>query len=416
MLIYTLKRFGLAILVTFTVSMITFSLIYMAGDPAAAMAGETASDSDIAYLNELYGFDRPLPVQYAEWVSRAVQGDLGQSLYFKLPVSELLFDRLPVSMTLGICSIIFAILLAIPLGVVAAMRPNSWIDRVALTVSVCGQALPSFWFALLLIVAFAVTFPIFPITGADTPMHFVLPTIVLGYFATPAIMRLTRAGMLEVLSSDYIRTARAKGLSPRVVLFKHALRNAIIPVVSLAAVQFGFMLGECHDEQQARPSFGFALLLIVAFAVTFPIFPITGADTPMHFVLPTIVLGYFATPAIMRLTRAGMLEVLSSDYIRTARAKGLSPRVVLFKHALRNAIIPVVSLAAVQFGFMLGGSIVVESIFALHGAGYLAWESIGRHDLPVVQAIVLVFSLLYIILTFLADLLNAWLDPRIRVG
>jgi peptide/nickel transport system permease protein len=305
MLIYTLKRFGLAILVTFTVSMITFSLIYMAGDPAAAMAGETASDSDIAYLNELYGFDRPLPVQYAEWVSRALQGDLGQSLYFKLPVSELLFDRLPVSMTLGICSIIFAILLAIPLGVAAAMRPNSWIDRVALSVSVCGQALPSFWFAL---------------------------------------------------------------------------------------------------------------LLIVAFAVTFPIFPITGADTPMHFVLPTIVLGYFATPAIMRLTRAGMLEVLSSDYIRTARAKGLSPRVVLFKHALRNAIIPVVSLAAVQFGFMLGGSIVVESIFALHGAGYLAWESIGRHDLPVVQAIVLVFSLLYIILTFLADLLNAWLDPRIRVG
>ncbi len=305
MLIYTLKRFGLAILVTFTVSMITFSLIYMAGDPAAAMAGETASDSDIAYLNELYGFDRPLPVQYAEWVSRALQGDLGQSLYFKLPVSELLFDRLPVSMTLGMCSIIFAILLAIPLGVAAAMRPNSWIDRVALTVSVCGQALPSFWFAL---------------------------------------------------------------------------------------------------------------LLIVAFAVTFPIFPITGADTPMHFVLPTIVLGYFATPAIMRLTRAGMLEVLSSDYIRTARAKGLSPRVVLFKHALRNAIIPVVSLAAVQFGFMLGGSIVVESIFALHGAGYLAWESIGRHDLPVVQAIVLVFSLLYIVLTFLADLLNAWLDPRIRVG
>ena len=305
MLMYTLKRFGLAILVTLTVSMITFSLIYLAGDPAAAMAGETASDSDIAYLNELYGFDRPIPVQYWEWVVRAVQGDLGQSLYFKLPVSDMLADRLPVSMTLGACSITFAIVLSIPLGVAAAMRPNSWIDRVALSISVFGQALPSFWFAL---------------------------------------------------------------------------------------------------------------LLIVAFAVTIPIFPITGSDTPMHFVLPTIVLGYYATPAIMRLTRTGMLEVLSSDYIRTARAKGLPPRVVLFKHALRNAIIPVVSLAAVQFGFMLGGSIVVESIFALHGAGYLAWESIGRHDLPVVQAIVLVFSMFYILLTFLADLTNAWLDPRIRVG
>ncbi len=305
MLMYTLKRFGLAILVTLTVSMITFSLIYLAGDPAAAMAGETASDADIAYLNELYGFDRPVPVQYWEWVVRAVQGDLGQSLYFKLPVSELLFKRLPVSMTLGASAITFAIVLSIPLGVVAAMRPNSWIDRVALSISVFGQALPSFWFAL---------------------------------------------------------------------------------------------------------------LLIVGFAVIWPIFPITGSDTPMHFVLPTIVLGYYATPAIMRLTRTGMLEVLGSDYIRTARAKGLPPRVVLFKHALRNAIIPVVSLAAVQFGFMLGGSIVVESIFALNGAGYLAWESIGRNDLPVVQAIVLVFSMFYILLTFLADLANAWLDPRIRVG
>lgn len=305
MLMYTLKRFGLAILVTLTVSMITFSLIYLSGDPAAAMAGETASDADIEYLRVLYGFDRPLPMQYASWVGRALQGDLGQSLYFRLPVSDLLFERLPISMILGVSAITFAIVLSIPLGVLAAMRPNSWIDRVALSISVFGQALPSFWFAL---------------------------------------------------------------------------------------------------------------LLIVAFAVTFPIFPITGSDTPMHFVLPTLVLGYYATPAIMRLTRTGMLEVLGSDYIRTARAKGLPPVVVLFKHALRNAIIPVVSLAAVQFGFMLGGSIIVESIFALHGAGYLAWESIGRHDLPVVQAIVLVFSVFYIVLTFLADLLNAWLDPRIRVG
>ena len=164
------------------------------------------------------------------------------------------------------------------------------------------------------------------------------------------------------------------------------------------------------------PSFWFALVLIVMFAVWYPIFPTTGSETWVHFVLPTIVLGYYATPAIMRLTRTGMLEVLGSDYIRTARAKGLPQHIILFKHALRNAVIPVVSLAAVQFGFMLGGSIVIESIFALHGAGYLAWESIGRNDLPVVQAVVLVFSLFYIVLTFLSDLLNAWLDPRIRVG
>jgi peptide/nickel transport system permease protein len=121
-------------------------------------------------------------------------------------------------------------------------------------------------------------------------------------------------------------------------------------------------------------------------------------------------------PAIMRLTRAGMLEVLSADYIRTARAKGAGAARVLFKHALRNAIVPVVSLAAVQMGFMLGGSIVVESVFALNGAGYLAWESIGRKDLPTVQALILVFSSFYIVFTLLSDLANAWLDPRLRAG
>lgn len=305
MLIYTLKRLVLALLVAATVSFVTFMLTRLTGDPAVAMAGETATDADIEFIRKLYGFDRPVLVQYAEWAVKALKGDFGMSFYFKMPVAHLLFDRLPVSMILGCSAITFAISLSIPLGVIAAMRPNSWIDRLALGISVVGQAMPSFWFAL---------------------------------------------------------------------------------------------------------------MLIIGFAVMWPILPTTGSESWQHFVLPTIVLGYYATPAIMRLTRTGMLEVMGSDYIRTARAKGLPYRVVLFKHALRNAVIPVVSLAAVQFGFMLGGSIVIESIFALHGAGYLAWESIARNDLPVVQAVVLVFSLFYIVLTFLSDLVNAWLDPRIRVG
>ena len=131
--------------------------------------------------------------------------------------------------------------------------------------------------------------------------------------------------------------------------------------------------------------------------------------------MPSIALGYYATPAIMRLTRAGMMDVMASDYIRTARAKGLRPRTVLFKHALRNAIIPVVSLSAVQLGFMLGGSIVIETIFSLNGLGNLAWQSIQRSDFEVMQAIVLSVASFYIVLTFLADMLNAFLDPRIRV-
>ena len=144
--------------------------------------------------------------------------------------------------------------------------------------------------------------------------------------------------------------------------------------------------------------------------------PISGADTWMHYILPSFVLGYYSTPAVMRLTRSGMLEVLATDYIRTAYSKGLPHRTVLFKHALRNAVIPVVALAAVQLGFMLGGSVVIETVFALNGLGYLAWEAILHNDFPVVQAIVLLIAFIYIVLTFLADLANGWLDPRIRIG
>ena len=303
MLPFILKRLGLALLVAITVSFISFSLLFLSGDPAAALAGETASGEDIESLRRLYGFDRPMLVQYGEWLWQALQGDFGESYYFKLPVASLIADRLSVTMTLGVCGITFALLTAVPLGVVAAIRPNSIIDRVALFISVAGQAMPSFWFGLILIVLFG--------------------------------------------------------------------------------IQLGWL-------------------------------PPSGASTWRHFIMPTVVLGYYAMPAIMRLTRAGMLEVLNSDYIRTARAKGASEGRVMFKHALRNAIIPVVSLAAVQMGFMLGGSIVVESVFALHGAGYLAWESIARNDLPTVQALILIFSMFYIIFTFLADVLNAWLDPRMR--
>jgi peptide/nickel transport system permease protein len=293
----------MALLVALTVSIISFALIYMSGDPAIALAGENATPDVIAQIRAQYGYDRPLPVQYLDWLFHALRGDFGISPYFKLQVSSLIADRLKITMTLGVLGISFAILVGVPMGVLAATRPNSLIDRVALFIAVVGQAIPSFWFGLILIVAFA--------------------------------------------------------------------------------VKLGWL-------------------------------PASGADSWEGFVLPTIVLGYYATPAIMRLTRTGMLEVLSSDYIRTARAKGVKPRKILFKHALRNAIIPVVSLAAVQVGFMLGGSVVTESVFALHGAGYLAWQSISRNDLPTVQALILVFSLFYIFFTFLSDVLNAWLDPRLR--
>lgn len=305
MLKFVLTKIGMAALVALTVSFISFILLFMAGDPAIAIAGDSAPADVIAAIRSQYGFDQPLMVQYFDWLMRALTGDFGVSYYFKTPVSGMIIERLPVTMTIGCLGMGFALLVAIPMGVLAAAFPNTIVDRLALGVAVVGQAIPSFWFGLILIVIFSVNLGLVPASG----------------------------------TADW-----------------------------------------------------------------------TG------YILPTVVLGYYATPAIMRLTRAGMLEVLSSDYIRTAKAKGLKPRQVLFKHALRNAIIPVVSLAAVQLGFMFSGSVVVETIFALHGAGFLAWESISRNDLPTMQALILIFSMFYIAFTFLADVLNAWLDPRLRTA
>ena len=302
---YFLKRLGIALLVALTVSMLTFSMVYLSGDPAMALAGPSASEEEILNLRHVYGYDRPIPVQYLDWLSHALEGDLGHSHYLDTAISGVILDRLPNTLILAGCAIAFALVLSIPLGVAAAIRPNSIIDRIALSLAVVGQAMPSFWFGLILI-----------------------------YYC----------------------------------------------------------------------------------GIKWRLLPITGTDSWKNFVMPAVALGYYVTPGVMRLTRAGMLEVLSSDYIRTAKAKGLRPLSVLFKHALRNAIIPVVSLSAVQFGFMLGGSIVIETIFSINGLGFLAWETIQRADLPVMQAIVLVLSFFYIGITLLADLLNAYLDPRIRVG
>jgi peptide/nickel transport system permease protein len=304
MLRFVAQRLGLAGLVLFAVSVAAFVLTHLGGDIATTMAGEGARGTDIDLIRKQYGLDRALPIQYIDWLMRTLRGDFGDSLFFRKPVLDLVVERLPVTMTLGALAMLFASTVAIPLGIAAALRPNSWIDRLALFIVVVGQAMPTFWFAL---------------------------------------------------------------------------------------------------------------LLILWFGVGLRWFPISGSDTWLHFIMPTVALGYYAMPAMMRLVRAGMIEALGSDYIRTAKAKGLSSRTIVFKHALRNALIPVVALAAVQLGLVLGGSVVIETVFALHGLGFLAWESIVQNDFPVVQTVILLLSVIYVLLTLLADLINAWLDPRLRV-
>ena len=208
--IYMLKRLGLAVLVALAVSMIAFGLLRLSGDPAIAIAGEGATQADIVLVRQTYGFDRPLPVQYAEWLGRTLRGDLGESIYFKTPAAPLILSKLQTTLVLGLLSLAFALVISVPLGVLAALYRNSWIDRLCLGLAVIGQALPNFFFALLLIMLFSIVLHWLPVSGSDSWQHFIMPTVALGYYAAPAFMRLIRAGMIEVLDADYIRTARAK--------------------------------------------------------------------------------------------------------------------------------------------------------------------------------------------------------------
>lgn len=243
MFLYMIKRLGLALLVAVTVSFLAYMLVFLSGDPALALAGEGARQVDIDMVRKTYGLDRPVIVQYADWLWKLLQGNLGMSVYFKTEVGPLVFDKLKTTLLLGVYSLAVALVVSVPLGVLAAIYKNSWIDRLCLAVAVLGQALPNFFFALLLIMLFSISLHWLPVSGSDSWQHFVMPAVALGYYAAPAFMRLIRAGMIEVLGADYIRTARAKGLPPATVIFKHALRNAIVPVVALAAVQLGYLLG-----------------------------------------------------------------------------------------------------------------------------------------------------------------------------
>ena len=198
---------------------------------------------DIEAIRKLYGFDKPVYQQYLLWAGRAVAGDFGESYHYKAPVSEMIAGRIGTTVTLGTAAILFALIVSIPLGTIAAMRPNSLIDRIALFIAVIGQALPTFWFALMMIIVFGVWWRMLPISGNTTWQHFVMPTIALGYYATPALMRLTRAGMIRGSWVRLYKDGSGEGLRPISVLFKHALRNAIIPVVSLAAVWFWLHAG-----------------------------------------------------------------------------------------------------------------------------------------------------------------------------
>ncbi|MCA1337486.1 ABC transporter permease [Pseudooceanicola marinus] len=303
MLSFARDRILLSVCVLLTATFVGFLLLQASGDLAASLAGENASADDIAQLRQQLGLDQPLLLRYWHWLIGALQGDLGTSYFTREPVTGLFAERLGATLTLAIAALVISVVVSLPLGVFAALKPNSWVDGLLSLLALSGQAVPSFWLGLIFISFFGVTLRWLPISGSDTAMHFVLPSVVLAVSAIPALARLVRSGMIEVLSQDYIRTARSKGL-------------------------------------------------------------------PRHR--------------------------------------------VLMRHALRNALLPVISLTAVQLGALLGGSVIVEAVFAIDGIGQLTFRSIQRGDFPVVQAMLVFVALSYTVLTLVADLMNAWIDPRLR--
>ena len=243
MLRFIAGRLIVVIAVAITLSFITFFLLNYAIDPAQAVAGEEALFEEIEQVRIQYGFDRPILERYFEWASGVMRGNFGESYYWNKSVYLLVLERAPETITLALMSVSVTIIIAIPLGILAALNPNTIIDRFALGIAVAAQAVPNFWLGLLMIILFALTFPIFPVSGDKTYFHFVLPSIVLGASSVPPVMRLMRTGLLDVVDSDYIRTARSNGFYGWNLTINHSMRNAVLPVVSVLAVQLGHKFG-----------------------------------------------------------------------------------------------------------------------------------------------------------------------------
>ena len=240
---YVLRRLALSAVAMLGVITIVFALLHATGDPATLLVSQDASPRDIERIRQAYGLDQPLTVQYARFVGRVVRGDLGYSYRQGLPVTELIVERLRATVELAMASLAVAVLLGVPLGIVAAARHGSGVDTTAMTLALLGTSVPSFWLGLLLIIVFGVQLGWLPVSGYGSLKHLLMPAFVLGGFYAAQVSRLTRTSLLEVLAQDFIRTARAKGLADSRVLLKHVLRNAALPVMTVVGMDFGRMLG-----------------------------------------------------------------------------------------------------------------------------------------------------------------------------
>lgn len=299
---YLLRRLGHTVLVILGISLISFFFLHLSGDPVGLMLPQDATREQVEALRREMGLDDPLPVQYLRFLAAAVQGDLGRSIYSHEPVARLILERMPATLELAFAALFVSLVVAVPIGIVSALKRGSLIDTASMLVALFGLSMPHFWLGIMLIMLFSVELGWLPTSGRGGIEHLVMPAAALG------------------------------------------------------------------------------LSLVALFA---------------------------------RLTRSAMLEVLNQDYVRTARAKGLSETLVVGKHALKNAMIPLVTVAGMQFGFLLGGAVIIEAVFAWPGVGRLIVQAILDRDYPVVQAAVMFLAVVFVVVNLLVDMLYVWLDPNI---
>jgi len=312
MLAYILRRLIQLVLVLVVVGVVAFLLIHLApGDPAAVMLGSNATQDQVERLRQQLALDRPLPVQFAAWSSRVVRGDLGISHFAQKPVLQVLAQRAEPTLVLTTMSILVAVVIGVPIGIIAAIRRGTVVDQAALALALLGASVPSFWLGLSLILYFAVR---------------------LGWFPSSGIVPLANGGL----------------------------------------------------------------------------------ESLRYYVLPALALGFPNSALITRITRSSMLDVLQQDYVRTAASKGLSSLRVIVRHALRNAMVPIVTVVGLTIASLMGGAVVTETVFSIPGVGRLVVQSVLRRDYPVIQAAILLVATIYVMVNLVVDLIYAWVDPRIR--
>ncbi|UOQ44162.1 ABC transporter permease [Halobacillus salinarum] len=305
------KRFLQLLLLLFGISFLVFMSMYIApGDPATIIGGPTATESDLAAIRVELGLDKPVLVQYFDYLGGVLQGDLGYSFQNHQAVSDAIATRFPQTLNLAVASMIVAILIGVPAGIISAIKQNSWFDFSSTTVALAGISIPNFWLGAMLILIFSVNLQWLPVGGLNAPIW-------------------TIEGLKQLI-------------------------------------------------------------------------------------LPAITLGTASAAMIARMSRSAMLEVIRADYIRTARAKGVKGKTVIWVHALRNAMIPVITVIGLNFGFLLGGTIITEQVFAINGVGRLMIDAIAARDFPIVQGTVLLVATLFVVVNLVVDIVYAFIDPRIN--